>query len=137
MQKERIKTAANLVEGGAGVTPEGVIIPTNEQIKEAKLEMGEHFYNKLKKTTKTPMGTFPDGKLIYEIAYEIAVEVPTRGKFHKDPEKMDDWVGSFETVEQFLEEAERRVELHKTMDEEKKETLRRDIKEAYTLLEKK
>lgn len=47
MQKKRILSDAKLVSRGADVTPDGKIMATEEQIMDAKIEMGEHFYNKL------------------------------------------------------------------------------------------
>ena len=46
--KERIKSDAELVEEGAGVTPDGKILTTEEQQKDKKIEMGDHFYKKAK-----------------------------------------------------------------------------------------
>ena len=48
IQKERILSDAELIKGGADVTPEGGITATEDQIKDAKIEMGVHFYNKSK-----------------------------------------------------------------------------------------
>jgi hypothetical protein len=41
IQKERILSDAELVKGGADVSPEGVVIPTNDQIKDVKIDMKE------------------------------------------------------------------------------------------------
>ncbi len=50
-QKERILSDAELVKGGADVTSEGIIRATEEQKKDARVEMGEHFYNEYKRLT--------------------------------------------------------------------------------------
>lgn len=47
--KSRIKSDVELVDGGAEVTPDGKIIPTEEQIKDAKIEMGQNFKEELEK----------------------------------------------------------------------------------------
>ena len=46
INKERKLSDAELIKGDAEVTPDDRIIPTEEQIKDAKIEMGEHFYKK-------------------------------------------------------------------------------------------
>lgn len=48
MQKERILSDAKLINEGADVGAEGIIHVTEDQKKEAKIEMGEDFYNRSK-----------------------------------------------------------------------------------------
>lgn len=48
IQKERILVEAELIRGGADVEPDGRIDSTEEQKKDAKIEMGEYFYKKSK-----------------------------------------------------------------------------------------
>lgn len=44
MSKSRILSDAELIKGGADATPEGGVVATEEQKKDAKIEMGENFY---------------------------------------------------------------------------------------------
>lgn len=52
MQKKRIMSDANLVDEGADVTPEGAILPTEKQAKDAKMEMGDEIYEKYQEMGK-------------------------------------------------------------------------------------
>ena len=46
MHKERKLTDAELIKGGAEVTEEGQTLATEDQIKDAKVEMGEDFHER-------------------------------------------------------------------------------------------
>lgn len=46
--KSRILSDAELIKGGADIDAKGILQPTDGQIKDAKVEMGEHFYDKSK-----------------------------------------------------------------------------------------
>jgi hypothetical protein len=132
MQKERILTSASLVEGGADVTPEGVILPTDEQSKDARLEMGDHFYTKykelVKNTERTPLVGFPNGRILMEISAAITSA--------KDFEEAEKYIRSFDNLEQFLEEVQRRIKSDNKMGKEKKEMVVGCINEAYAIARK-
>lgn len=52
INKQRVLSDADLLRGGAEMTNEGKILPTEEQIKDMKIEMGDHFYSEYQKSKK-------------------------------------------------------------------------------------